>query len=171
MAMRKILFFRRRRRNAFHTIPFKIIIGTARCQYYYTRCSQKLQDINIFLIKPRQHLLRYYSLKDKDFPQTHIITMNIRQIKLALSIRLLNMPAGNIMKGILELLYDFEDQLGAFVSIDLEKVSSLSERQVYQQFNLFYERAALQIGVVINPISKTQTLQSFHITEPVRFAA
>ena len=75
------------------------------------------------------------------------------------------------MKGILELLYDFEDQLGAFVSIDLEKVSALSERQVYQQFTLFYEHAALQIGVVTNPISKTQTLQSFQITEPVRFAA
>ena len=97
--------------------------------------------------------------------------MNIRQIKLALSIKLLNMPAGNIMKGILELLYDFESQLGAFVSIDLEKVSALSERQVYQQFILFYEHAVLHIGVVTNPISKTQTLQHFHITEPVQFAA
>lgn len=97
--------------------------------------------------------------------------MNIRQIKLALSIGLLNMPSGNVLKGILELLYGFQDQLGVFMSIDLEKVSSLSEQQVYQQFVLFYENAVLRVGVITNPVSKTQILEHFQITEPIRFAA
>ena len=83
----------------------------------------------------------------------------------------MNMPTGNVLRGILELLYSFEDQLGVFMSIDLEKVSSLSERQLYQQFVLFYENATLRIGVVSNPLSKSQTLQHFQITQPARYAA
>ncbi|MEY4135810.1 MAG: hypothetical protein ACOYOO_15175 [Saprospiraceae bacterium] len=97
--------------------------------------------------------------------------MNNLQIKLAISIGLINLPPDNVLKGIIESIAPFKNQLGDFLSLDLEKESPLNRSQVYRQFALYYEHAVLQVGIVTNPFSKAQTLEHFQIKAPVRFAA
>jgi len=97
--------------------------------------------------------------------------MNNLQIKLAISIGLINLPPDNVLKGIIERLEPFNNELGTYLSLDLEKESFLNQSQVYRQFALYYENAVLQLGIVTNPFSKAQTLEHFHIKAPFRFAA
>ena len=97
--------------------------------------------------------------------------MNIRKIKLALTIGLMNLEADNILQGVKDLMQDFTGEVGAFLGLDLVNNSRLNNSHVFQQYALQYENATLKVDVVANPFTKIQVVQNFSVDQPKLIAA
>ncbi len=97
--------------------------------------------------------------------------MNIRKIKLALTIGLMNLEAENLLQGVRDLMQDFTGEVGAFLGLDLINNSRLNNSHVFQQYALKYENATLKVDVVANPFTKVQVVQNFSLDDRGLLAA
>ncbi|MBV6425723.1 MAG: hypothetical protein KIPDCIKN_00207 [Haliscomenobacter sp.] len=97
--------------------------------------------------------------------------MNIRKIKLALTIGLMNLEADNLLQGVKDLMQDFTSEVGAFLGLDLLNNSRLNNSHVFQQYALQYEHATVKVDVVANPFTKIQVVQNFSVDNRSLLAA
>lgn len=97
--------------------------------------------------------------------------MNIKKIKLGLSVRLMNLEAENLIQGVKEAMQDFSSEVGHFVTIDLLGNHRLNTSYMHREYALRYEHATLHVEVVNNPFTATQSIQNFSLKDTGRLAA
>lgn len=87
--------------------------------------------------------------------------MNIKRLKLGLSVRLMNTEAENILQGVKEAMQDFQSEVGNLICISLIDDNSLNTSYRFKEYAFSYEHVQLHIEVVNNPFTKMQMLQNF----------
>ncbi|MFM8451015.1 MAG: hypothetical protein ACKOAY_12995 [Haliscomenobacter sp.] len=97
--------------------------------------------------------------------------MNIKKVKLGLSVRLLNLEAENILQGVKDAMQDFQSEVGNLICISLVDDNSLNPSYRFKEYAFSYEHVQLHVEVVNNPFTKLQMLQNFSFKFSDRMAA
>lgn len=89
--------------------------------------------------------------------------MNLRKIKLALTVGLLNRTErSNTLKSIKDLLKGF-NEVGAFLDTKVTNSIQLSQSLIQRTFAVRYENLILNVNVVTNTSTHSQYIQGFDI--------
>ena len=97
--------------------------------------------------------------------------MNIKKIKLGLSVELMNLEAENLLQGVKDAMQRFSHEVGNFIGLSLVEDSRLSASYLHREYALRYEHATLRVEVANNPFTKVQSIQNFYLTGTDRIAA
>ncbi|WP_373552111.1 hypothetical protein [Haliscomenobacter sp.] len=89
--------------------------------------------------------------------------MNIRKIKLALTVGLLNQEAGNVVHDIQAMMSDLREEVGAYVGAKVVKMAKLNPTHVQQTYALQYERCTLKVDLISNPATNLQVVRNFSL--------
>ncbi len=90
--------------------------------------------------------------------------MNIRKIKLALSVGLMNSNSGNnILPVIKEQMCAFKDEVGNFLGLTEVNNNRLNRNHIKHTYELQFENCTLDVDLVSNPRTKTQVVQGFQL--------
>ncbi len=91
--------------------------------------------------------------------------MNIRQIKLALTVGLLNSQSEhNPLNIVKELMLNFREEVGNFLGLQVIKDAPLSRSHVQQTYALQFERCRLDVDLVSNRQTNSQYVQGFQLS-------
>lgn len=82
--------------------------------------------------------------------------MNIREIKLAITVKLMNLDTGNYLNTIQELMKNFVEQVGAFIGLEVLKDAILDQAHSLQTLTLQYEKCTLNIDLIQNNTTNNQ---------------
>lgn len=82
--------------------------------------------------------------------------MNIREIKLAITVKLMNLDTGNYLNTIQELMQSFTEQVGAFIGLEVLKDAILNQDHSLKTFALQYENCTLNIDLIQNNTTNSQ---------------
>jgi len=82
--------------------------------------------------------------------------MNIREIKLAITVKLMNLDTGNYLNTIQELMQSLTEQVGAFLGLQVLKDAILDRDHSLQTLNLQYENCTLNIDLIQNNTTNSQ---------------
>lgn len=89
--------------------------------------------------------------------------MNSREIKLALTVGLMNTEAGNNSLGCLtELMLGFKG-VGSYLGLKKLKRSKLNRNHIKQTYALQFENCILDVDLISNRATKSQFVQSFQL--------
>lgn len=89
--------------------------------------------------------------------------MNIRQIKLALSVGLMNAPSdNNLLTLVKELMLGFKE-VGAFLGLKRVKGADLNRSHVREIYALQFEHCELDLELVSNRQTNSHYVQGFQI--------
>ena len=89
--------------------------------------------------------------------------MNIRQIKLALTVGLINSDTqNNIIQLVKELMAGFKE-VGSFLSSRVVTKSSLNPTNIKRTYALQFENCRLDLDLVSNSMTKNQYVQGFQL--------
>ncbi len=91
--------------------------------------------------------------------------MNLRKIKLALTVGLLNRQGNNrnLLQSIKDLMTSFSEEVGNFIGLSLVKKDNLNKDQVTQTYSIQYEKCTLAIDLIYNQISRDQYIYTFEL--------
>jgi hypothetical protein len=89
--------------------------------------------------------------------------MNIRKIKLALSVGLMNSEPGNTLQVIKEQMHTFKGEVGNFLGLREVNNNLLNRNHVKQTYAMRFENCTLNVDLVTNPRTKTQVVQGFQL--------
>ena len=89
--------------------------------------------------------------------------MNIREIKLALTVGLMNLDSGNYLGTIQELMQNFADQVGAFIGQYVINNATLDKQHSLSTLALQYENCTLNIDLVRNNTTNNQYVNRFEV--------
>ncbi len=90
--------------------------------------------------------------------------MNIRQIKLALTVGLINANAqNNVILVVKELMTDFNG-VGSFLGLTVVDKSALNQNHVKKTYALQYENCRLDLDLVSNSKTQNQYVQGFQLS-------
>jgi hypothetical protein len=87
--------------------------------------------------------------------------MNIRKIKLALSVGLMNQEAGNAVNKIERMMDNFREDVGDLIGRRELGKSNLNRSHVQQTYALQFERCTLKVDLVSNLATNTQVVNTF----------
>ena len=89
--------------------------------------------------------------------------MNLKDIKLALSIELVNQPPSQrILSSVYGIVAGFRDVLGKLTDVK-EMGSKKFGGHIRTQYAIHYENARIDIDLLTNPITDSQTVYGFDI--------
>jgi hypothetical protein len=89
--------------------------------------------------------------------------MNIRQIKLALTVGLINSNAQhNAIQVVKELMAGFKE-VGSFLGLTVVTKSPLNQNHIKKTYALQFENCRLDLDLVSNPLTKNQYVQGFQL--------
>ncbi len=90
--------------------------------------------------------------------------MNIRKIKLALTVGLLNKEQqNNALQDIKDLMLGFRDEVGAFLGFSRLGQAPLNGNHVKETYKVQFERCTLDVDLVLNSQTNTQVVQGFQL--------
>jgi hypothetical protein len=89
--------------------------------------------------------------------------MNIRKIKLALSVGLMNSEPGNTLQVIKDQMQAFKGEVGNFLGLSEVNKNPLNRNHVKQTFSMRFENCTLNVDLVTNPRTKTEVVQGFQL--------
>ncbi len=90
--------------------------------------------------------------------------MNLRKIKLALTVDLLNKSGGNSsIQSVKEFMIAFKNEVGNFIGQTIIKHLQLSQALVHQTISIQYEHLTLHINFVNNISTSSQYIQGFSV--------
>ncbi len=89
--------------------------------------------------------------------------MNIRKIKLALSVGLMNTESGNILQVIKEQMCTFKGEVGNFLGLTEVNNNRLNRNNIQHTYAMQFENCTLNVDLVLNPRTKTQVVQGFQL--------
>lgn len=89
--------------------------------------------------------------------------MNIRQIKLALTVGLLNKQSDNNALGLVQELMQSFKEVGNFLGLRVEKEAPLSGSHIQQTYALQFEHCRLDLDLVSNQQTNSQYVQRFQL--------
>jgi len=90
--------------------------------------------------------------------------MNIRKIKLALTIDLMNATCGqNMLNCVKELMGDYKEEAGNYMSLEMKDNAKLDSTFEQQSFALQYEKCTLDLDLVKNKTTQNQFISGFDL--------
>lgn len=89
--------------------------------------------------------------------------MNIRKIKLALTVGLMNTPSGNALQQIRELMTGFSHEVGQFLGLQQVDHAHINHNHEQYRYALRFERLTVDLDLISNPSTKTQVIQRFDL--------
>lgn len=89
--------------------------------------------------------------------------MNIRKIKLALTVGLMNTPSGNALPLIKELMQGFRSEVGSFLGLQEVDRSALNQSHEKQRYALRFERCTIDLDLITNATTNTQVIRRFDL--------
>ncbi|NRB62184.1 MAG: hypothetical protein HRU40_03990 [Saprospiraceae bacterium] len=89
--------------------------------------------------------------------------MNIRKIKLALTVGLMNTPSGNALHQIKDLMTSFSQEVGQFLTLQQVNYAQLNHNHEQYRYALRFERLTVDLDLISNPNTKTQVIQRFEL--------
>lgn len=113
----------------------------------------------------KQELLRKHFDQNNQIENNplNLIVMNIRQIKLALTVGLINAGQNsNALNGIKDLMLSFKE-VGAYLGASLTGKLPLNEDHVKESYAIQFENCVLDIDLVRNPQTSNQFVQQFRL--------
>lgn len=90
--------------------------------------------------------------------------MNVRKIKLALSVGLVNQEAGNAVHKLERLMGNFREEVGDLIGRQLVRRTNLNRSHEQQTYALQFEKCTLNIDLISNPITNTQVVRTFSLS-------
>jgi hypothetical protein len=91
--------------------------------------------------------------------------MNVRQIKIALTVDLINRPGSKSpLLMVQQAMAKFKDEAGKFTGLLPKAKSQINYGFEKQTFALLYENCTLDVDLVTDQKTKNQFVQSFHLT-------
>ena len=88
--------------------------------------------------------------------------MNIRKIKLALTVGLMNNEKGvNVLPFIVDQMNGFKDEVGTFISTSEVRKNHLNRNNVKKTYAMRFENVTLNVDLVSNPMTNSQTVHGF----------
>jgi hypothetical protein len=91
--------------------------------------------------------------------------MNLRKIKLALTIGLVNDPSGNPVVTIKNAMKEFTDQVGRFLGFVVTGESTIDENRFSKSYAVQFENCQLQVQLVTNKLNKVQAVREFKVSQ------
>lgn len=88
--------------------------------------------------------------------------MNIRKIKLALTVGLMNSNQNNIPNAIKDLMLGFKE-VGAFLGLTLTGNKRLNPALIKETYAIRFENCTVDVDLVSNPITHSQAVQGFQL--------
>lgn len=89
--------------------------------------------------------------------------MNLKDIKLGLAVELVNQsPQRNILSAVYNLVNRFRDGLGKFTDVTLN-TKEQHGTHLKSSYTLQYEYAAIDLDLLTNPLTHSQTVYGFNI--------
>lgn len=89
--------------------------------------------------------------------------MNVRKIKLALTVGLMNMPSGNALQQVKEQMKGFRNEVGAFLGLQEVNRACLNSDHEEHRYALRFERCTIDLDLISNPSTKTQVISRFDL--------
>lgn len=89
--------------------------------------------------------------------------MNIRKIKLALTVGLMNNDSPNLLQAIKEQMTTFKNEVGNFLGLTELKNNPLNRGHIKHTYALQFENCTLNVDLVSNKYTKTQVVQGFQL--------
>ncbi len=88
--------------------------------------------------------------------------MNIRKIKLALTVGLMNSNPNNVIGAVKDLMLGFKE-VGAFLGSTVVGNVRLNPALVKKRYAIRFENCTLDVDLVSNPITQSQSVQGFQL--------
>ena len=88
--------------------------------------------------------------------------MNIKKIKLALTVGLINSGTGSTLGKVRELMHSLEEDVGAMLSSQELKKAVLGPNMVQHSYALQFERCTLNVDVVCHPHTQQEMVRTFY---------
>lgn len=96
-------------------------------------------------------------------PKQKTTEVNLKEIKLALSIDLVNQPPHKeILSTVYRLVERFRGVLGKLTDVKEENRNKFG-RHIRTQYAIHYENARIDIDLLTNPLTQSQTVYGFDI--------
>ena len=91
--------------------------------------------------------------------------MNIRKIKLALTIGLMNTSSNqkSALKVIKELMQGFKSEVGAFLGWSVIKNAALDTKHIQRSYKVQFENCSVDLDMIINRFTKNHYVSSFQL--------
>ncbi len=90
--------------------------------------------------------------------------MNIRKIKLALTVDLMNASCGqNILNCVKELMGVYKEEAGDYMNLKMKDNARLDSTFEQQSFALQYEKCTLDLDLVMNKTTQNQFINGFNL--------
>ncbi len=90
--------------------------------------------------------------------------MNTKQIKLALTVGLLNEKPGNALQAVKQLMQGFRDEVGTLLSLKEVRNKAINADHYQQMYQLNFEHARLDIELISNPRTNLEVVQDFRLS-------
>lgn len=89
--------------------------------------------------------------------------MNIKTIKLELTVALMNLTSGNYLNKIKDLMQNLKDQVGAFQRQSVLNNTYLDRDHSIETLALEYDNCILNIDLVTNNVTRDQYVNRFEL--------
>ncbi|MCB0565634.1 MAG: hypothetical protein KDD01_14785 [Phaeodactylibacter sp.] len=88
--------------------------------------------------------------------------MNIRKIKLALTVGLMNSNQSNTLNAIKDLMLSFQE-VGAFLGLTVTGNKRLNPALIKETYAIQFENCTVDVDLVSNPMTHSQAVQGFQL--------
>jgi len=88
--------------------------------------------------------------------------MNIRKIKLALTVGLMNSNQKNVLNAVKDLMLSFKE-VGAFLGLAVVGNERLNPALIKETYAIRFENCTLDVDLVSNPMTQSQAVQGFQL--------
>lgn len=91
--------------------------------------------------------------------------MNIRKIKLALTIALMNTEAHpkSALKVVKDLMQNFQTEVGNFLGWSVVKNAALDKKHIKRSYKMQFENCSVDLDMVVNLFTKNHYVSGFQL--------
>ena len=91
--------------------------------------------------------------------------MNLRQIKLDLTVKLMNLSnQSNVLQVVKEAMANFREEVGGFIDAAILKDSGVSSSVVKRTYTVRFEHCTLNLDLVVNQHTNSQYFNGFKLS-------
>ncbi|MEM0992733.1 MAG: hypothetical protein AAF847_12500 [Bacteroidota bacterium] len=91
--------------------------------------------------------------------------MNIKKIKLDLTVKLLNKRSNsNLLFSVKEAMHTFKDEVGSFLGFTVLRDMGIGSDMVSRTYAIKYENCTLNVDMVLNEKTRSEYLNSFRLS-------
>jgi hypothetical protein len=89
--------------------------------------------------------------------------MNIRKIKMALTIGLMDQQTSNLIGEVQNLMNNLSEEVGAYLGSKVVRMAKLNPTHVQQTYAFQYERCTVNVDLISNPATNMQMIRNFSL--------